>query len=219
MKPFHDSNEIVDLNTETNIYNHPNNLIVKSNALIEASYKLGINEHKIIRFVASKIKKTDDDFKTYRISVKEFAKSIGVKGNGYYKEIEKMSYELLKKPLKIKIDDDYIMAPWFSYIRYRDKEGIIELRFDKFFKPYLLNLKEEFTKYTFDQISELKSSYSIRIYELLKQFEGIGKREFRVEDLKDKLGCSDMYKEYSNFKLKVLKVAKKELKRKKRYSF
>jgi plasmid replication initiation protein len=189
-------------------------LVVKSNALIESSYKLGVNEHKLVRFVASKIKKEDADFKTYTLSVKEFKKAINLKGKSFYEELEKISADILKKPLKFKIGEKIIHVPWFSYIAYNPGEGTLDIRFDKFFKPYLLNLKEKFTKYNFKYISTLKSNYSIRLYELLKQRESIGIREFSIDELKELLCIEDLYHEYSNFKKRVILSAQKELKEK-----
>jgi plasmid replication initiation protein len=202
------------MTNDTSKQNKTTDLVVKSNTLIESSYKLGVNEHKLVRFVASKIKKEDADFKTYTLSVKEFKNAINIRGKSFYEELEKISADILKKPLKFKIGEKTIHVPWFSYIAYNPGEGTLDIRFDKFFKPYLLNLKEKFTKYNFKYISTLKSNYSIRLYELLKQREAIGMREFSIEELKELLCIEELYHEYSNFKKRVILAAQKELREK-----
>lgn len=187
-------------------------LVVKSNALIESSYKLGINEQKMIRYIASKIKKDDSEFKTYRFKVTDFADAIGVKGNGYYDELKKLSLEILSKPVQMKIDGRWVGANWFSYISYLEQDGIMEVRFDAFFKPHFLSLQEKFTRYSFDQIALLKSTYSVRLFELCKQYESIGNRTIQLEELRKMLGIDkNQYKEYSNFKLRVLLYSQKEI--------
>jgi hypothetical protein len=67
---------------------------------------------------------------------------------------------------------------------------------------------------------QLKSSFSIRIYELLKQYENFKERSFLVEDLRTMLGIeADEYPKYGNFKQKVLNVAQKEIAEKTDISF
>jgi hypothetical protein len=46
-------------------------LIVKSNHLIESSYKLGLTEMKIISKLTASIKKNDTDFQVYSFKVGE----------------------------------------------------------------------------------------------------------------------------------------------------
>ena len=61
---------------------------------------------------------------------------------------------------------------------------------------------------------KLKSSYAIRIYELLKQYEKLHERTFLLTDLRKMLGVEDIYPAYGNFKQRVLVSAQKELKKK-----
>jgi plasmid replication initiation protein len=70
---------------------------------------------------------------------------------------------------------------------------------------------------------KLPSTYSIRIYELLKQYEKIGKRKFDLQELKEIVGAveqievkgkkveKDNYPLYGNFRQKVLLKAERDL--------
>lgn len=59
---------------------------------------------------------------------------------------------------------------------------------------------------------KLNSSYAVRIYELLKQYQNIDKRVMSLEDLRDYLGINiEEYKRFTNFEIRILKVAKKEI--------
>ena len=91
--------------------------------------------------------------------------------------------------------------------------------FDPFLRPYLLELKREFTSYKLENVVQLKSTYAIRIYELLKQYEKIQERTFLFKDLRKLLGAEDIYPAYGNFKQRVLMPAQKELKAKTDISF
>ena len=66
---------------------------------------------------------------------------------------------------------------------------------------------------------KLKSSYAIRIYELLKQYEKLQERTFLLDELRKMLGAEDIYPAYGNFKQRVLLPAQKELKKKTDISF
>ena len=60
-----------------------------------------------------------------------------------------------------------------------------------------------------------KSQYSIRIYNILKQYERLKEREIELEQLKEMLGISkNQHVEYSNFKNNILRTTQQELKAK-----
>ncbi len=198
---------------------HPNNLVTKSNLLIEANYKLGVVEQKIILCLASNISPADSDFKTYTLPIKEFTNLLGLKGTPKYTELRQITKELMQKVFEVRIDRKVIQVSWLSYVAYNETEGAIDIRFDPFLRPYLLELKKEFTSYKLENIIKLKSSYSIRIYELLKQYEKLQERTFNLTSLRKMLGAEDIYPAYGNFKQRVLVPAQKELKMKTDISF
>jgi hypothetical protein len=206
------------LHMETN-ETKTHNLVTKSNLLIEANYKLGVVEQKIILCLASHIQPTDSDFKTYTLEIKEFINLLGLKGNSKYTDLRQITKELMQKVFEVRMRKKVIQVSWLSYVAYNESEGTIDIRFDPFLRPYLLQLKKEFTSYKLENIVKLKSSYSIRIYELLKQYEKIQERTFFLTDLKQMLGVEDIYPAYGNFKQRVLVPAQKELKKKTDISF
>ncbi len=188
-----------------------NDLVTKSNDLIEANYKLTTTEQKIVAFLASKVQPNDQEFKPYRLSIKEFAKVAGLKGQSYYSEIKKITFQLMKKAFQAKVGNKTIQASWISSAVYNENEGTVDICFDPVLRPFLLELKERFTSYRLGYVMALKSSYSIRLFELLKQYENIGSRTFEVDMLRKKLGADNVYPVYGNFKQRVLMSAKKEL--------
>jgi plasmid replication initiation protein len=208
---FTNKNEVVET--------RPNHLVTKSNMLIEANYKLGVVEQKIVLCLASNISPDDSDFKTYTLPIKEFAKLLGLKGESKYSDLRKITKEMMQKVFEVRIDKKVIQVSWLSYVAYNETEGTIDMRFDPFLRPYLLELKREFTSYKLENIVKLKSSYSIRIYELLKQYEKLHERTFNLDTLREILGVDQIYPAYGNFKQRVLVPAQRELKRKTDISF
>jgi plasmid replication initiation protein len=186
-------------------------LVVKSNSLVESKYKLTTREQKIILYLISQIKKEDEEFKTYTLPIKKFSEMLGLKGAPKYSEMKKITKNLIGKVMEIKLDKKVHQVSWLSYVVYNEEEGTVDLRFDPFLKPFLLQLRKEFTTYHLQNIISLRGSYSIRLYELLKQYETIKERIFELEELKGLLGVDDMYPAYGNFKQRVLIPAKEEI--------
>src|SRR4051812_20306515 len=201
------------------IETQPNNLVTKSNMLIEANYKLGVVEQKIILCLASNIQPNDSDFKTYTLPIKEFSNLLGLKGTPKYTELRQTTKELMQKVFEVRINKKVIQVAWLSYVAYNETEGAIDIRFDPFLRPYLLELKKEFTSYKLENVVKLKSSYAIRICELLKQYEKLHERTFLLTGLRKLLGLEDIYPAYGNLKQRVLFSAQKELEKKTDISF
>jgi len=195
-------------------------LVVQHNKLIESRYKLKVTEQRLIKLLVSMIEPDDEDFKQYEIRVSYLANIVGIKSGDIYPAIDRAVETLMDTPIKFNDGDDKVNVRWLSSSRYKTKEGIALLRFDPELKPFLLQLKEQFTSYKLINIIRLKHIYSIRIYELLKQYERIGKRRFNIEDLRKILMIDDgEYKQYRDFRRWVLKVSQKELEEKTDISF
>lgn len=189
-------------------------LVIKSNSLVEACYKLSLQESRLILNLAAQINPEDSDFKNYRMSVKEIADLTGVSVNSLYSNIKNVTDGLLKKVIFFpKENGGFYQTAWLSSAEYDPNGGTLTLCFSPKLKPYLLNLKRCFTAYSLEIAIKFKSLFSFRLYELMKQYEKVGKRELEVPLLRKMLGLDDdVYPLYGNFKQKVLLVAQKELK-------
>jgi plasmid replication initiation protein len=95
---------------------------------------------------------------------------------------------------------------------YNHNEGTVTIEISKKLKPYLLQLKSNFTQYELEYVLKLQSFYSIRIYELLKQYEKLEQREIEIIRLKEILGITDKYKRYNALKDRVIEPAQQEIK-------
>lgn len=188
-----------------------NDVVIKHNRLIEAKYNLNSNEQKIILFAASKLDR--DRFNIIQIHTREFTDLLGTTSERY-SEIRELVRELRKKEVIIKLDNSKekeLITGWLSSIEYKG-DGIIELEFSQKLVPYLIQLQKLYTKYELRNILYLKSKYSIRIYELLKQYESIGKREFKVDEFKKIIGCDEnKYTRMYDFEKYVLKFSQEEI--------
>lgn len=187
-----------------------NNLVVKSNQLIEAKYELNLNEQKIILYAVSKLDREKENFNLLSLNIRKFTELLGTTQERYT-EIREIVRELRGKEIIIKTEERELITGWLSSIEYLKDKGIIELEFSQKLIPYLLQLKSKFTRYQLENILNLKSKYSIRLYELMKQYESIGKREFKLKELKKILFVENQYERMYDLERFVLKPAEEEI--------
>ncbi|WP_211656057.1 replication initiation protein [Planococcus alpniumensis] len=192
-----------------------NYLVSQRNDLIEARHTnpLSVREQKIILTMVSMIEPTDGDFKDYRISIKEFSEMLGLEGSVKYTELKEITKDLMSKSIEIpRTDGGWLFANWISSAEYQKGEGVIALSFSPKLKPYLLQLKDTFTTYRLSNILSLKSTYSIRLYELMKKWQHLGSWSCSIEKFKEKMGIEHKkYPRYANLKARVLNPAIQEV--------
>lgn len=192
-------------------------LIVKSNdILIHPIYKTPI-ELKIFSKIILELRKNPEESIFY-LNKKDLLESFGCDKDSYG-ELKKVA-ERMFRPIDVnRGKGNFILRAVFLEIN-ADIEGEIMFEVSPKMKPYFLNLTKNFTQYYFENIARLKSSFSIRIYELLKQYEKIGKIKKSLIDLKFFLNIEDnKYLKYNDFKRFVIVVAQNELKEKTDISF
>ncbi len=191
-----------------------NHLVSKDNGLLEAKYRLSVQEQRLMAIMVSDIKPDDKDFKTYKYKVKDIVEWLGTSGENYYSELNKITTKLLSRVISIynKDENKLFKTSWLSSSTYDLNRGLIELRFDPGLKPYLLQLQNCFTQYALQNVLELKSKYAFRLYELCKQYQSIGKRKFQIDELRELLGLEKgELRRWSDFKRKVLDIAQREI--------
>ena len=187
--------------------------VTKANSLIEANYRLSLTQQRIVLFMASLVEPDDEDFKTYRIYTKDLMDILDINRSHLYVQMICMIRNLMKIVVTIPLPDGkHLDTHWINNQKYEIGGGYSDITFDPELKPFLLRLKERFTTYRLENVMKLRSIYSIRIYELLKQYQNIGKRGITIESLRKMLGIEpDEYKTYNNLKRKVIMVAHKEI--------
>jgi plasmid replication initiation protein len=194
-----------------------NNLIRKSNATIQAFYDMNTPEMRLVFSCISKIgfKQALDANKMAVIDLAEYAETFGLDHSNARRELKAAVNSLWDRYILIdRPDDTPLKTRWISsQAEYRN--GGAEIRFAVDVIPHLTTLLElgNFTMYTLEQISQLHNKYSIRLYELLKQYEKIGNRTILLEDLRKMFCLEDAYPRMCDFKRKVLDLAIEEINR------
>jgi plasmid replication initiation protein len=198
-------------------------LIKKSNNLIESRYKFDIWETRVFLSVLAQIRRSDDDFQVYRIWYKDVIKTFGLKSGDSYSLLRQAAQSLMGKSFFVSYDNEGVMREKqyhilreIDYLK-KGQEGkatenneYIDVTVEQKMKPLLLQLQKNFTAYDLRNIVKL-GVYPVRIYELLKQYQSIGKRKLEVEGMKRMFGILDQYKLFGDFFRWIVKPAIKEI--------
>ncbi len=194
-------------------------LVRKSNNLVEGKYRFDIWEMRVFTKMLTMILPSDEDFKEYRIYLKEVIDDFNLAADKQsYKLLKDGAIKLMKKEIKIIRDTDEGEKEFLTHIAVgldsftsKTQGSYVDISFHPKMKPFLLQLQTQFLMYDVRNILQLQSSYSVRIYELLKQYEKIGKRTFSIDDLKETLAVMDKYPLYANFKQRIIMKAQEDL--------
>lgn len=194
-----------------------NSNIVQANYLIENRPRFTKDETRLFLTILGAINKDDVDFKPLKISVAEFADLWNVDSKNAYATIKKALRGLRNKEFFLEGRNPetgklrFITSGSISMAMYEEGEGYATVEVSQLFKPYLLALKKNYTRYMLENILNLPTVNAIRNYELLKQYETAGKRVFTVEEYKFVLKIEDKYERNTDLKVKVLEPAVKEI--------
>jgi plasmid replication initiation protein len=197
-----------------------NELVVKDNALTQASYSLGLVEARLILLAIVEARDTGLGVtsETYlEIQATHYAEKFNVTRQTAYKSLGDAALTLFNR--QVTLHDTYKGKPdrqivrWVSGISYVDELGLVRIRFSPDVIPLITRLEENFTWYELEQVAGLKSAYAVRLYELLIQWRTTGKTpEFKLEEFRNQMGLSTGdYPRIDNLKSKVLDLAVEQI--------
>lgn len=190
-------------------------LVVKSNRLVEASYRLTEVEMQIVLYSICRSREdgvglSPKDPLTIRAD--DFAARFGTNTNKVYGQLKNAMDTLYRRTLIIRDEDPKTGKPrvvetrWISDKAYIDGAGQIQITFAHKVIPFISQLEGDFTSYLLKQIGRMTSVYAVRLYELLLQHLKFGKREISIVWLKDTLQITG-YDALKDLKRRVIDVA------------
>ena len=194
-------------------------LVTKSNALINAMVNLSLQGTRFLAFAITQIDKgleprPGEDI-TVEVPVIEFAKAFNIPTNYAYREVEALADQLQRKVITLMPDQTLsglrVKVGLITRQEYRDGEGRAWLRFDESLVPHIMDLREKFTQYTIKDVYLFGSAHTWRIYELLKQYKTIGKREIGIDELKRVTDTVGKYTRPTDLKARVIDPALEEI--------
>ena len=194
-------------------------LIVKDNALIEASHRLGEVEQRLVLLAILKGRKYCDSVEQLRgkeliIHANDYITKFGGTQQGAYKALKQAVMGLYRaewgyKYLTNKGEQRVRYERFTQSADYGQGEGTVSFRFADAIIPMLVELERNFTTYEIKQVAELSSSYAMRLYEFFIQHldkkTGKGWLDISLDDLRFRFGLLPAeYKRMFDFKKYVL---------------
>jgi plasmid replication initiation protein len=191
-------------------------VVTKANSLVQASYKLSLNEQRLVLACVSQLdsRKPLPKDNLFTVLAADFSETYGIPVDQAYEALNEAASSLYERDIKVfdgKVKERF---RWVYHVKYYPGEGKVSLGFSQTIMPYLSLLNKQFTSYQMASIAKLRSTYSIRLYEFLIQFRSTGTLIIKLDDLKQRLELDGQYARFSNIKMRILDPAIKELKEK-----
>jgi plasmid replication initiation protein len=196
-------------------------VVTKSNELIRASYKLTINEQRLVLACIAQLdprlpipKTRERAIRPIRVTVSDFAETFHLSDRSTaYTALQEATDRLYERDIKT-FDENgrrYGRFRWVQAVEYHQRQGCVELTFTQNVAPYITLLHRHFTSYLLKQIASVNSIYAIRLFELLMQFKATGMVAIGLDELKLLLDLEDKYSRFANLKARVIDPAVREL--------
>lgn len=185
----------------------PGDIVKKSNELARAAWAVeSVLEPRIVALTAARVRITDKDFQTYEIPTTELLPS----GNGEdYANLKQSCRRLLTSAIDIpdKEGDGWTLYSVFSMCRHDPKRMVVQTRFDPGMKSHYLELAGRFTEYNLFEFLMLPTTYSQRLFEVLKSWDDQPERIEPMDSLFKMLGVPLSMQRYPDFRRKILQPA------------
>lgn len=187
------------------------NIVVKSNELIAASYAMTVNEQRLLLACISQIdsrKRLESDA-VFSLTVEEARDLFYHKGDqrNAYRDLQDAAERLFERKVRIDLSgNEELLTRFVQSVRFKHDSNVVELRFATEVLPYLSHLEQNFTKYRLANVVQLTSFYAIRIYELIVSWtgQGLSFKEMEIKDFRELLGAEEKYKLFGEFKRRVI---------------
>lgn len=197
-------------------------LVVKDNALIEASHKLSEVEQRLILLAIVKGREFCDNIeqlkdKELTIHADDYMQAFGVERQPAYRALKSAVLGLFEAKWGYK----YVNEKGKTVVRYErftqsaeyvENGAEVKFMFANAIIPMLVELERNFTTYEITQVANLQSRYAMRLYEFLIRFKTSKKLEITLENLRFRFGLLEHeYSRMSDFKKDVLDLAVKQI--------
>ena len=200
--------------------------VAMHNDLIKSKSSLSLNEIKLLRLAIMQVIKGDTDFQVYQVRVVDLAETLNISRQAIYQEVDKMTTNLLREIVYVGDGNPkhkWKKFQWCSCCEYED--GVLTIKLHNNLKPYLLNLSQYYTQYVLEDIILLKSVYSIRIYELIREamkyHQVYADKEadvyLDIDTIRKATDTEDKYERMNSFITRVIDIAVNEINQKLNY--
>lgn len=194
-------------------------LVVKDNSLIDACFNLSLIEHRLMLLAVVEARELPNLTSETPVEVKAltYREQYNTDQSEAYKQLADASKQLFNRQFsyidRYEDTDAVTVSRWVNEVTYVKEKGLVVLYLNRNVIEMITRLESQFTRYHLNQVSNLTSQYSIRLYEIVAKWITTGQtQKYEIQYLRSLLGIeSDEYKTMSNFKSRVLDRAVNEV--------
>ena len=195
-------------------------LIVKDNALMNASYNLDLVEQRLILLAILEARESGKGINAndpLTVHAESYINQFGVHRTTADQALKDACKDLFARQFSYQEKRERgranITSRWVSQIAYIDETATVEVIFAPAVVPLITRLEEQFTQYDIEQISGLSSAYAVRLYELLICWRSTGKTPvIELAEFRKRIGVLDTeYTRTDNLKMRVIELALKQI--------
>lgn len=202
--------------------NNKTKIVVKSNALIEASFNLSLVEQRLMLLAIVEAREIQNLTTNTRVKLNATAykEQFKTDESEAYKQLAEATKKIFERKFSYSGLEDgitaFLTSRWVETVAYVPRSGAVVLYLSSPVIAMISRLEAHFTKYLLDQVATLKSQYSIRLYELFARYLPLGNsKKFEVMELRKTLGITDdEYKSIAYLKRDVIDKAINEINKK-----
>nr|WP_257883444.1 replication initiation protein [Hymenobacter sp. DG01] len=137
----------------------------------------------------------------------------------HYKQLKEATESMGSRMFEVENDHSYVQLWMFQKVEYVKGQGFLRIRLSEDIRPYLFELKNNFTSYQLFSALKISSKYAKRIYQLASQWKDIGEtKTYDLDEFKHMLKLKDpkgrepeQFQRISDLKAKVLDIAVRQI--------
>ena len=201
-----------------------NDLVIKSNTLIEACFNLSLTEYRILQIAFTELSEYESDkglFHTreFKVYAQDYSKIFNIDESNAYGLLREASERMFNRYFtydRVYQKPDFIesvKSRWVQKISYADTQGYIKFQLADDVFTMIGQLKDCFTRYKLSKTAQLTSVYAIRFYEMMIQWQSTKIVPIiELSTLRERLAIEEHeYPRIYDFKKYVLEPAIKQI--------
>ena len=139
------------------------------NAITQARYDYSACQLDIFFYLLSCLRRDDEPNKVYEIYLKDIEALTGRQWN--YQQMREATADMGSRMFEVEDEKIYKQLWMFQEVEYVKGRGFLRIQLAEPIRPYLFNLKENFTSYQLHFALKMSSKYAKRIYQLVSQWD------------------------------------------------
>ena len=212
-----DSTNSLESTATAPLDDRPMATIRQHNAITSARYDYTACQMDIFFYLLSRLRRHDALDQEYTIHVRDIEALTGRQWN--YQQLREATADMGSRMFEIESEQTYQQLWMFQRVEYIKGKGCLHIQLSQPIRPYLFNLKENFTSYELHSVLKLTSKYAKRVYQLVSQWKDkettrtYSLDEFKyMMHLKDPKGKdAEVFRNVSQLKARVLDVAVRQV--------